>query len=909
MNQPSSACASWTDDLANTAENSTFQTDRQPTASNSFSQDNLDRQDIIEENTFGFGNHEQDFQSVGQEDFPHINGPISDYFEGAAHAYDGGRKFMDDFYADAHAEKRRGNLFYPFASKAEWKFASWLLRSSLSLAMINSLLSLEIIQRLNLSFKNAQELRLRAEMLPSGPQWKYQVVKTSLPTKHPARIFYRDPVECLQALLSNPLFAPHISFVPRKVWTSSARLIRVYDEWLSGDRAWEMQSQIAPGASLLGVVLSSDKTNISIMTGNRMAHPLLISLANIDSNIRSKTSLNAYALLALLPVAKFIHPKSRVCSMSQDRLFHQCLDLVLKPLKVAAMVGIMMSDPAGQLRYCFTPLAAYIADTPEEALLASISARSSPVLNLNGVLEPFWRDWPMSDPSSFILTEPLHHFFRMSWDHDVKWCLNVVGEDETDYRFNLVQTLIGYRHFEEGISKLKQVTGRDHRSVQRYIVGVIADAVPQRFLSAIRALVDFRYLAQAPRFTDKTLELVSAALIGFHNNKAAILQAGGRAGKNGPMDHFNIPKLELLQSVVTNICAAGAIIQWSADVTEHSHVTLIKDPARSGNNQNYYSQISRHLDRAEKCFRFDLATTLDDETLDDVNNDNDSDEDEHEPDEESNRIANYISPTRKIVNYFQIAEALQAGDVPNAPCPFRTFATSTTAIHLAAKPSLRMTVDEAAAAFELPDLRPAIADFLARETRNQPHDFSGRRYAQVGCSLPFDRVQIWCKIRVQQTTYHDPSSVEPAHSLRIQPPSNSYPKGIYDSVVVNSAMHSDWPAHGLKDHSVAQLRLIFRPLHSDIFLAYIQRFDLVSPAVDPHTGMHWLRRAVRRNGDRIGDIIPLSQIRSPAPLIPHFGKKANSRLNSRTCYEVLTDFWLNKFWNKEFYYAMTDFPV
>ena len=31
--------------------------------------------------------------------------------------------------------------------------------------------------------------------------------------------------------------------------------------------------------------------------------------------------------------------------------------------------------------------------------------------------------------------------------------------------------------------------------------------------------------------------------------------------------------------------ANGAMIQFSADVTEHTHITEIKDPAQVGNNQ------------------------------------------------------------------------------------------------------------------------------------------------------------------------------------------------------------------------------------------------------------------------------------------------------------------------------------
>lgn len=56
---------------------------------------------------------------------------------------------------------------------------------------------------------------------------------------------------------------------------------------------------------------------------------------------------------------------------------HQALHIVLSPFKIAAVVGIMMSDPVGNLCYCFTPLAAWIADTPEESLLVAMSLKSS----------------------------------------------------------------------------------------------------------------------------------------------------------------------------------------------------------------------------------------------------------------------------------------------------------------------------------------------------------------------------------------------------------------------------------------------------------------------------------------------------------------------------------------------------
>ncbi len=301
------------------------------------------------------------------------------------------------------------------------------------------------------------------------------------------------------------------------------------------------QDVLPDGASILGTVLSSDKTTISSMTGNRIAHPLLISLANLNMNFRMKSSNHAFLLLALIPVPRFIHRKKRFRGLLEDRLFHECLDFVLRPLKTAARIGIMMSDPLGWQRFCFTPLAAYIVDTPESTLIAGVSGKTSSVTmamykqfgdsfrheprtasttlaqlqaieetvnpwdldayfkaaserRLNGVHRPFWADWPLSDPSVFLTPEPLHHWHKGFWDHDAKWCINSVGAAEIDFRFSILHPHTGLRHFHEGISSLKQVTGREHREIQRHIIGIIADAVSPDFLIAVRALMDFSLL-------------------------------------------------------------------------------------------------------------------------------------------------------------------------------------------------------------------------------------------------------------------------------------------------------------------------------------------------------------------------------------------------------------------------------
>jgi hypothetical protein len=609
------------------------------------------------------------------------------------------------------------------------------------------------------------------------------------------------------------------------------------------------------------------------MTGGRMAHPLLLTLANIDKSFRMKATNHAFVLVALLPIPKFIHKDSKICSVLGHRVFHACLDFILAPLKTAATVGIMMSDPLGNLRYCFTPLASYIVDTPESALIAGVAGKTSSVtmasyrqfgepfrheprtasttlaqldaleqshdpwgienyvivalqLRLNGVHRPFWRDWPLSDPSTFLTPEPLHHWHRMFWDHDAKWCIRVLGAAEIDFRFSVLHPHMTFRHFKEGISKLKQVTGRDHRDVQRYIIPVIAGAVPLEFLIAVRALADFRYLAQASEITSDMCTKIEGALAEFHQHKDAIILAGGRIGKKRKViNNFYIPKLEFLQSVVPNIRENGVAMQWSADITERAHITEIKLPSDSTNNQEYEPQICRFLDRAEKCRRFDLATAIRDISIDfrsinpvvgiindndndDVDADDDDDDDDNRRDRPTHTVDRLDTMTglhsttppvkqlagmpRRAADYFSLAHMLEHSSYPHAPSPHRTFVAAQTALHLNRRPSYsQMKIDVVAAKFKLPDLSLALSNYFAKCAPGHCH------VSEPAGNLPFDTLEVWEKLRVQNRAYHAPHEILLAQTVNATPPSTAWPCGRADTVLVNTNSNAIWPRSGM----------------------------------------------------------------------------------------------------------------
>ena len=84
-------------------------------------------------------------ESQGPPQSSHPDNLFCHTFPGAAQAYGVGPTFMDNFDIDRHARERRGNLYYPFASRQDWEVAEFLLSSGMSMARIDRFLHLESV--------------------------------------------------------------------------------------------------------------------------------------------------------------------------------------------------------------------------------------------------------------------------------------------------------------------------------------------------------------------------------------------------------------------------------------------------------------------------------------------------------------------------------------------------------------------------------------------------------------------------------------------------------------------------------------------------------------------------------------------------------------------------------------------
>ncbi|KAI6000249.1 hypothetical protein EDC04DRAFT_2529870, partial [Pisolithus marmoratus] len=229
---------------------------------------------------------------------------------------------------------------------------------------------------------------------------------------------------------------------------------------------------------------------------------------------------------------------------------------------------------------------------------------------LSSIFTPFWVDWGDACLSHFLTPGALHQWHKFYFDHCLQWVINIITGQELDFFLSVLELQIGTHHWTNGVSTLKQCTGREHHDLEKVLPTIAAGALPDDALHTLHAIMEFIFLTQDQFLYDETLHALTEALHKFHHYKPSILTAGGHLGKNGPLDHFQILKLELAQHIMCSTWAMGAPYQWSSDITEHCHITHVKNPYHLSNCCDYHGQCCQFLHWQEKQCFFQLFTSL-----------------------------------------------------------------------------------------------------------------------------------------------------------------------------------------------------------------------------------------------------------------------------------------------------------
>ena len=322
-------------------------------------------------------------------------------------------------------------------------------------------------------------------------------------------------------------------------------------------------------------------------------------------------------------------------------LYHMCMHDVLGSISSYGKTGLDMLSRDGVWHWCHPIFAAFISDYPEQALVTctyygrcpkctvpptqlgkygSFPPRIHSTLldtyqlvdsdfhtfhhacgkvGMKPIYHPFWESLPLVDAFHSITPNILHQVHQGMVKHIISWVSGIFGAAAIDARCRAIPPGHDIMLFTKGISSLSHVLGLVHKRIAAILLGLVANlSVPggqdsTRIIWAVRALMDFIYLAQYRSHTTDTISKMWDCLKRFHDNKCVFIDLGIR-------EHFHLPKLHSLGHYASSIKLFGTTGNYNTEQTECFHIDFTKDAYCATNHKNEYSQMTRWLECRER---------------------------------------------------------------------------------------------------------------------------------------------------------------------------------------------------------------------------------------------------------------------------------------------------------------------
>ena len=495
---------------------------------------------------------------------------------------------------------------------------------------------------------------------------------------------------------------------------------------------------------------------------------------------------------------------------------------------------------------------------------------------LKPVYHPFWEALPFTDIFVSITPDILHQMLQGVMKHVIAWIASS-GAFRPSQVDACCRSLPPNHHimtFVKGITSLSRVTGLKHKNMCHILLGLIVNlplpsrVAPSRVIRAVRALLDFLYLAQLPSHTTASLLRLEDSLARFHKNKDVFVDLGIR-------EHFNFPKIHSLMHYQSSITLFGTTDNYNTEQTERLHIDFTKDAYCATNRRDEYPQMTAWLEHREKVEQHTLFVAW-----------------------------------RQQAQQRRIRHSTQIG--PPEPV-LRT-------VQMTRNPSLKaVSFNDLADKYRALDFQDALADFIARINHPQASATALKALAE-DTLLPFRAVPVFHKIKF--VSNHDSEIID---TVQVRPDQRDARGRLipsrFDTVIIhgetqvgahrNKGKFKSYHRCGLSNYHlgglrIAQVHVVFQlpnkivpqvfpsqdatpPTH----LAYVKWFSPIPTTPDSNSLLYKVSRLVQ-NGRRVASVISVDSILSSVHLLPRFGEDTPA-WNTFSVLELCHSFYINPF--------------
>ncbi|KAF8951994.1 hypothetical protein BDZ97DRAFT_1931423 [Flammula alnicola] len=469
-----------------------------------------------------------------------------------------------------------------------------------------------------------------------APNWKKQEYE----------VWYRDPETVVRNMLANPDFDKEFDVAPYVDLDAEGGRRR--SDFMSANFAWRQCDIIYEenpadneGSMFVPIILGSDKTTVTVGTGDIEYHPLYLSIGNVHNTVR-RAHRNAVIPIGFLAIPKSDRKYDNDVNFRRFKrqLYHSSISAILSTLKPAMSTPAVYRCPDGHFRRAIFGIGPFIADYPEQVMLSGIKqgwcprctalpsdidgaagARRNALTDalleefdsttlwdeygVDAEIIPFTRDFPRADIHELISSDLLHQAIKGTFkDHLVEWVgayLDISYEkaeadrilDEIDRRLAATPAFPELRRFKQG-RRFKQWTGDDSKALMKIYLPAIHGLLPPDAVKCIAAFLDFCYLARRSDFDKVTLNSLDEALHRFHTYRKVFRSSGVR--ESG----FSLPRQHSLVHYRINIQDFGAPNGLCSSITESRHITAVKKPWRRSNRYEALGQMLITNQRLDK---------------------------------------------------------------------------------------------------------------------------------------------------------------------------------------------------------------------------------------------------------------------------------------------------------------------